>query len=119
MIGSGRRDCPPGGSTFSTVPSLEPRNKTVVFLCGPATPSTATWVSRALQRQASGENSIAGKASPDACFPFLLLHKPHPHASGVYLWLPAGESEERLGGGRRHSGIQKWVSLDEEQDCIR
>lgn len=48
MIGSGPAVCPPGGSTFSTVPSLEPRNRTVVFLWGPAMPSTATCVSRAL-----------------------------------------------------------------------
>lgn len=52
-------------------------------------------------------------------FPLLLLHKPHPHTNGVYLWLPAGESEERLVGGRWHRGIQKWVRLDEEQDSIR
>lgn len=33
--------------------------------------------------------------------------------------IPAGEGKERLVGGRWHSGVQQWVSLDESQDIIR
>lgn len=33
--------------------------------------------------------------------------------------VPAGEGKERLVGGRWHSGVQQWMSLDESQDIIR
>lgn len=39
--------------------------------------------------------------------------------SAFYSPVPAGEGEQRLAGGRWHSGVQQWVSLDEGQDIVR
>lgn len=69
-----------------------------MFLWGPALPSTATWVSRALGRQASGEDNTLD--SPDALVPTLLsLHKSHPQANVIYLVDPT-RGKTGVGGGR-------------------
>lgn len=39
--------------------------------------------------------------------------------SAFFSSIPAGEGEKRLVGGRWHSRVQQWVSLDEGQDIIR
>lgn len=97
-------------STFSTVPSSEPKNRTVLFRKGPAEASTARRVSRYLRgkgERGKGNNVTITKDLEDkGCRRDPLL--------------PAGGlGEPGLLGHGFHGFVQERVGLDEAQRGIR